>query len=876
MKPRPLLGAVFLLSAAGLGYEVALTRILSIAEWHNFAYMIISVALLGFAASGTAIALLGDRLRAREPALFRGGALLLVVALPGSHALAQAIPFETFELLVRPVQFAWLLLLYGVLAVPFFIISWCIVLAFLLERHRVGRVYFANLLGSGLGAAGVIGLLFVAPPARLPLLLTLPVIAAYLLALRGTGARGPAMPRPSAARWLGAGVVAVLLTAWIGAPDIRISPYKGLSYAMDLPDARVLATTESPLSVLTAVSSALIRETPGQISGYPMAELGELPEQVGLYFDADAVSPVHRFDGSLEPFAFLDYVTPALPYQVLDGPETLVVGAGGGTEVLNALYHGASHVTAVEVDSKVFPLIEGPLGEFSGGLYARPDVTPVVAEARRWLEAHPDERFDLIQISLLDSFTAAAAGVRALSESYLYTLEAVELYAARLSPGGVLAITRWLRTPPRDAIKMFATLVEAAERAGIREPARHLAFVRSWNTATMLLSRSPLSGEQVEAIRSWAGGRGFDLSWLPGLEESEVNRFTLLDEPVYWEAARRVLAGDQVRERFYDLYAFHVRPATDDRPYFFRFFRWASLPRLTDALGGRWTSVVEWGYLVLMATALQAIAAALLLVLAPLFAVSRWTRRRRGTGEPGPDGGAGSPRTGNIALYFGALGLAYLFLEIAFIQKLMLFLSHPVYAIAVVLLAFLVFSGFGSAFADKRMGRVRDGTLGEGASGAVTRPGSLVGLAVVLIAALVGLYLIVLPPLFSAWSGWAGPARVAVSLALLAPIAFLMGIPFPTGLQIVASQRRPLVPWAWAVNGAASVVAPPLATLSAVHWGFTTVVGLAVAFYAAAYAVMTRGLGVSPTARPLPPSGASSPRAWPGDRPSRPPPPPPA
>ncbi len=850
MKPRPLLGAVFLLSAAGLGYEVALTRILSIAEWHHFAYMIISVALLGFAASGTAIALLGDRVRGREPTLFRAATLLLVIALPGSHALAQAIPFETFELLVRRVQFAWLLLLYGVLAVPFFIISSCILFAFLLERDRVGRVYFANLLGSGLGAAGVIGLLFVAPPGRLPLLLTVLVIAAFLLALAPGAAAGRRVPGGTTARWLAAGLASVLLTAWIGAPTIRVSPYKGLSYAMDLPDAGVLATAHSPLSTLTVVGSSLIRETPGQISGYPMAELGELPEQVGLYFDADAVSPVHRFDGSLEPFAFLDYVTPALPYQLLDRPGTLVIGSGGGTEVLNALYHGASGVTALEVDPNVLPLIEGPLGAHSGGLFARPDVTPVVAEARGWLEAHPDARFDLIQISLLDSFTASAAGVRALSESYLYTRQAVELYLDRLSPGGALAITRWLRTPPRDAIKMFATLVEAAEQKGIRAPARHLAFVRSWNTATLLLTRSPLTGEQVEAIRRWVGARGFDLSWLPGLEESEVNRFMVLEQPVYWEAARRVLADEGSRERFYDRYAFHVRPATDDRPYFFRFFKWASLPRLTDALGGRWTSVVEWGYVVLIATALQALAAALLLVLVPLLAVSRWKRWRAAAEPPDTDEGSWPPATGSVVLYFGLLGLAYLFLEIAFIQKLMLFLSHPVYAIAVVLSAFLVFSGLGSALADRRMGgrgtRGGSGHAGGHAGGhasmAMWGAGRLVGFVVVLIAALVGLYVVLLPYLFSVWSGWGGTARVGLSLALLAPVAFLMGIPFPTGLQIVSDRRLPMVPWAWAVNGAASVIAPPLATLSAVHWGFTTVVGLAVAFYAGAYAVMRGGL----------------------------------
>ncbi len=840
MKTRPLLVSVFLLSAAGLGYEVALTRILSIAEWHHFAYMIISVALLGFAASGTVIALLGRHLRGREATVYRGAALLLAVALPGSHALVQVIPFETFELLVRKTQFVWLLTLYGVLAVPFFLIACCVLVAFMLESDRVGRVYFANMLGSGVGAAAVTGLLFVVSPDRLPLLLALVVLAAGSVALPiRTGGLG---------RWVGGLAVALAIVLWIGAPAIRISQYKGLSYALDLPDARVVATAGSPLAALTAVSSPLIRETPGQISGYPMAELGELPEQIGLYFDGDGVSSVHRFEGSLEPFAFLDYVTPALPYQVVAEPHTAVVGAGGGTEVLNALVHGAAHVTALEVDPAVFRLIGGPLGEFAGGLYERPDVTPVAAEARGWLRAQGDVPFDLIQISLLDSFNASAAGVRALSESYLYTLEAVELYLDRLTENGVLAVTRWLRAPPRDAIKMFATLAEAAERAGIPDPGRHMAFVRSWNTGTVLLSRSPLSAAQVAGIRAWAGARGFDLCWLPGLEASEVNRFTVLDQPVYWEAARRIVASDRAeRDRFYAEYPFHVRPATDDRPYFFRFFKWGALGRLTDAYGGRWTDATEWGYLVLLATLAQGLAAGLLVVLAPLLFVFARRRRRGGGGggqesAPAEDRGELRASTGRVVLYFAALGLAYLFLEIAFIQKLMLFLVHPVYAVAVVLSAFLVFSGLGSALAD----RLLAGRLGSAGAGpehkrgphGLAAPGRLVGAAVVLIAALAAVYLALLPSLFAAGSGWPDAARIGAGLAVLAPLAFAMGIPFPTGLQVVSARRPELVPWAWGVNGAASVVAPPLATVAAVHAGFTTVVAVSVGLYALAWAVV--------------------------------------
>lgn len=829
-----LLTAVAMIGGVGLAYEVTLTRIFSIAQWHHFAYMVISVALLGFAVSGTTLGLLRRRIRGRELRLLRLSAFLLALALPGCTALSQTIPFETFQLVVRPVQLWYLLLLYLVLAVPFFLVSSCIVLGFMLAPERVGRVYFANMVGSGVGAAAAVGLLFLLPPARIPYALAIPVALALLVASVGRARPERARHRNGLRRAVAAAALAAvpaIFAVFPGLPirpaglpgagtagsGIRISEYKGLAYAMDLPDARVVAEAMSPLSVVTAVGSPLLRETPGQISGYPMGELGPLPEQRGIYFDADAVSPVHRYDGAPGSFAFLDFVTSALPYQILEEPRTLVIGAGGGTEVWNAIVHGAIHVTAVEIDPGVLRLVRGPLREFSGGVYERPDVIPVHADGRGYLASlSTAESFDLIQIALLDSFNASAAGVRALSESYLYTIEAVELYLRRLSPGGVLAVTRWLEVPPRDAIKMFATLVEAAERAGIAEPGRHIAFIRSWNTGTLLLSRSPLSATQISAIRRFAGDRGLDLAWLPGLGLAEVNRYTVLDEPLYWQAASRILSAD--REAFYRDYLFHVRPATDDRPHFSRFFRWSSLPALRVAMGGRWLDLVEWGYLALVATLLQAVVLSLVLVMGPLALATWWRSRLRTPEEEGP---ARSPVV-RVVLYFGALGLAYMFLEIAFIQKLMLFLAYPVYAVAVVLSSFLVFSGLGSAYADRRP----------------APPGRLVATAVVLIAGFAGLYLLLLPGLFAAWSGWPDIGRIAASLALLSPIAFLMGIPFPSALQLVSDRYGSLVPWAWAVNGAASIVGAVLATLLAVHLGFTAVVGLAVGLYAGAALVL--------------------------------------
>lgn len=795
--------AILLIGALGISYEIALMRVLSIAQWHHFAYMVISVAMLGFAASGTAIALLRNRIAGMERRLLAAGALALSVSLTTCFALSQRLPFETFRLTSEPAQLRYLFILYLILAVPFFLVSWCIALGFLIEPRRVGRLYFFNMLGSGLGAAAVVGLLFWIRPAAVPLVLTAPAAVAFSLVAIGLG-------RP----WqLGLLLPAALLLA-AGRPQIRLSEYKGLAYALQLPDARVVARSQSPLSELTAVASSAIRETPGQLSGYPMHELGELPEQVGLYFDGGSVSAVSRFEGSLEPFAFLDYVTGALPYHLTEGPEVVVVGAGGGIEVLSALYHGARHVTAVEVDPGVPSLMRGELRRHSGGLYDRGDVTLVLAEGRGYLEGRADGSFDLIQFALLDSFSAASAGVHALAESYLYTTEAIQLYFRKLSPRGVLSITRWLKTPPRDAVKLFATMVEAAEREGITEPGLHLAFVRSWNTGTIVLSRAPLTGGQLRAVREFAAARGLDVSYLPGIGRTDVNRFTVLDQPVYYEAATALLSDR--REIFYRDYAFHVRPASDDRPHFFRFFRWRSVGRFIEGTRHGWFSFVEWGYVALVATVVQAAAAGLLLVLLPLLLFAR---------------SAGAGR-GAAAVYFAALGFAYMFLEIAYIQRFMLFLAYPVYAVAVVLTAFLLFSGLGAYAADRRLAAA--GSEGD-------EPLRLVRLAVPLIAAIGLAYLLVIPAVFQAAASWPDPGRVAISLLLLSPLAFLMGIPFPAGLQLVSDRRARLVPWAWGLNGAASVLGAALATLLAVHLGFRAVVLLAFGCYAAA-AVAVRSI----------------------------------
>ena len=800
MNSRALYPAIMLLSAMGIAYQIALTRVFSIGQWHHFAYMIISIAMLGLGASGTVWSLARERIRGREAAVLRVCAFLGAVSFAVCYALSQQVPFETYQITTQPSQVWYLLLLYLILSIPFFLEASCVALGFFIASRNIGRLYFYNMFGAGLGALGVIGLLFIQPPAMIPYWLTAGGAVAYLILCAGPWRQFVMRAIPLAV------VLAIVFAA--GVTPVRMSEYKELSYTLDFPDATIEAEAYSPLSQVTAVSSELIRETPGQISNYPMGELGALPEQIGLFFDGGAVSPVNRFDGDLDRFQWLDYVTGALPYRLVENPSVLVLGAGGGMDVLQGLSLGAEHVTAVEVDPGVFRLMGEEFREFSGGLYERPDVDAVLAEGRGYLQANPDAEFDLIQVPLFGSFSTAAAGVYSLNESFVYTVEAVSLYMDRLSEDGVLALTCWLKTPPRDAIKLFATAAEALEYRGVENPEDHLAFIRSWNNATIVAAREPMDEADVAALRTFAEERFLDLDYYPGMDPGDATQFTQLDEPYYVEAAQAILS--EGREDYYREYLFHVRPATDDQPYFFRFLKLSAMPQILEDLGAQWVNFVEWGYVVLVATIGQGILAGAVLILLPLIALAR---------RPGVKGA----RRWTL-LYFACLGLSFMFLEIGFIQTFMLFLAYPVYAMAVVLTAFLVFSGLGSLTA---------GSLPWPAPRIVAV--SVAGIAVFAVA-----YLFLLPVLYTVGAGWSDPVKIAASIALLAPLSFCMGMPFPAGMQLVSDRADNLVPWAWGINGCLSVTGATLAAFTAVHLGFQMVVLIAVGIYIAAALVIVR------------------------------------
>lgn len=786
--------AIALLSAAALALEVLLVRAFSIMLWHHFAAMVISMALLGYGLSGTVLSLTADQLKPVARSAFAAGAIGFAAAVLITLSLVRHLPLNVLELVWDPRQSLYLALLYLLLSLPFLFAATAIGLALIAFEGRIGLVYRSDLLGAAAGALGILAALFLLPIAGC---LKLVATVAMLAALSTMGTLRAAIVAP-----LALALVALWPSAWL---TPQPSAYKELSQTLHIPGTRIIAKRSSPLGELAVVESAQVpfRYAPG----LSLQTSVEPPEQLAVFIDGGGMTAITRFDGRLEPLAYLDQQTSALPFALRPGSHVLILGAGGGSDILLALRAGAAGIDAVELDPALVGLVTGPFASFAGNLFSYPGVRVHIAEARHFAAVSRDH-YDIIQISLLDAFAATTGGLHALAESNIYTVDAFATYLDRLAPGGLLAITRWLQTPPRDSLRVFATVIKALEERGIADPAGSLVLINGWRTATVLVKNGPLTAAEIETVRRFAGERGFDIAYVPGGTVEEANRFNSFDRPYLFEATRALLGPD--RDRFIAGYRFDIAPTTDDRPYFFRFLKLETLLDLIALPRQSGINLLEWGYPLLLITLAQAAVASVILILAPLV----FLRRERA---------ASSARSRIfVAIYFGSLGLAFLFIEVAFIQRLQVFLGHPLYAVASTLSGFLVFAGLGSGFSQRWLAAPVRGVV----------------LAVVAIALASVIAVIAIQWILPLLAGTGLGLRFAAALTLIAPLAFAMGMPFPLGLALTQRIAKPLAPWAWGVNGCASVLSPLLATLLAIHSGFTTVLVAAIALYALAAACL--------------------------------------
>ena len=795
---RGVYGGLFVLMLATIAYEILLTRIFSVTMWYHFAFVAISVAMFGLTVGALAV-----YLRPQWFPVSRTAEQLAASAL----GFALAVVVSLLVYLRWPVTFAltpWGLLttslFYVVVACPFALGGVAVCLALTRFPRQVAGLYAADLLGAALGCFLVVPVLEVTDaPTAVVLMAAIAAGAAVAFAPRGTRLRTAGLVTAAVL-----GVIAVGHTILVH----RDSTLLRLAWVKGYLEARPLYEKWNSFSRIT-VSGDVTRPGAPRGWGFSATMPPTQVRQLALLIDAGAGTFLTAFDGRRDTLEHLKYDITNLPHYLRSDARVAVIGAGGGRDVLSALAFDQRSVVAVEVNRDILRVVNGRFGDFTGRLDREPRVQFVNDEGRSFL-ARQREPFDLLQISLIDTWAATAAGAFVLTENSLYTVEAWRMFLERLTPRGILAISRYyLDDRPDEIYRLTALAQTALEAHGVPDARPHVMIVRQMpehppgplgrvGMATVMVARSPFTAADVDVVEDVARRLQFDLVLTPRFAADDV--FARL---AHGRERAAVLAG----------FPANITPPTDDSPFFFqtlRFrdaFRGARSRLELENINMRAVSVL--GALLVAVAGLTA-----LCVLAPLLLTAR-TAPLRGRAP--------------LFVFFGGIGLGFMLVEISQMQRLIVFLGHPTYGLSVVLFALLVSSGLGSLAA----GRVR----GPGRGAVLLLP--------VALAAFGAFTPGVVPAFEAAGTG----VRIGVATAMLFPIGLVMGLAFPLGMRLAARGSPALTPWLWGINGATSVLASVLAVAIALAAGISASFWTGVGCYvlaAAAFLLAARRSGPEP------------------------------
>lgn len=790
--------ALALIAAASVLYQLLVTRLLSVTLWYHFAFAAISMAMLGLTAGGTIVSLYPRRFGSPEDRSLAnpfghsvtlaciGAALSTVVAVAwhlGVPIVHQQITLDGF---------ANILITFILLALPL-LFSGIAVCAFLAHTEQfTGRLYASDLVGAGLGCLAFCWLLSVVDgPSAALFISALFLIAATFVARRGLG--------------LIVGVFAVVvILAGIGNTNrshygdawLRIRAVKeGMKEGTVLHEkwnafSRVAVSPDNPL-----VAS-------GKPFGWGMSRAlkwSDVIEQYWLTIDGSAGTPLTRFDGNLEPLEYLKHDVTNVAHYLRPQSDVLVIGPGGGRDILSALIFNQRSVTGIELNETIVDAVTNVFGSFTGHLASYPRVKLVTDEARSWLTRtaiHPG----IIQVSLIDTAAASAAGAYVLTEHSVYTVEAWKLFLSRLQPGGILSVSRWhMSKTPFEVYRLVSLARGALEALGAEGAKDNVILVSnrsstddddSTRIATILVSNRPFSAQDVETIRSVSASDEFELLYAP---------HTAITGTI--EEILTTPDSEAMHERM----AVDISPPTDNRPFFFFLLRFRDILN-PHYLNSSALSANEKAVTMLFATLFCSALLLYMLVILP-------TRRQLIGNYPTV-----------LFLYFSAIGTAYMLIEIALIQRLTLFLGHPTYSLMAVLFGLLIATGLGSLLS----GRILPLSM--------LRSIGLCGFVLVTLA-IIG---VALPALIDLWGGSSTPVRIVVALGISMSAGLVMGTLFPLGMEMARVSYPSARAFLWAVNGAFSVFGSVGAILVSLRWGISTTFWLGVVIYFIAGASMMR------------------------------------
>ncbi|HZN93151.1 MAG TPA: hypothetical protein VFB81_10630 [Myxococcales bacterium] len=772
MSIRALSLGVALTSAASLALSLLFTRIFSVTMYYHFAFFLVSLALLGIAVSGVAVYLLPRAFTPERSGWLAGlfavligplAALGLYVAV--NNPMSVDLQAQNVERLVK---------LYAATALPFLASGLAITLALTRAQQHIGRVYAFDLVGAALGCLLIIPLIaWVGGPAAI-------LVAGAVAALGGALLALPTRAVSAA----GLVVFAALMAVGLG-PAREGGLFRIVQGSKFLNESAVEFERWNAFSRITVSS-------------------GEA-DYKWIHIDADAATRIYSGEiarqGYEAPRRFSESRLAALVYSLRKEGPALIVGPGGGPDVVSALRAGVPRIVGVEINPLIAETVmREKYAGWNGDLYRNPRIQVMVDDGRSYVR-RTGERFSSIQATLVDTWAASAAGAFTLSENNLYTADAFVDYLGKLAPDGVLSMTRWYGAPPIELVRLLGLGREALGRRGV-PTAGHKAhfFVAADNRmATMLLKVSAFTPEDVAVLSRAASESGLRILYSPsgGVAQGDQALAQYFD----WEPST-----------FYERVPFDITPTTDNRPFFFYTVKAADFTRLLGRMAHLERN--NLGLVILQILLLISVGLTLALVVLPL-----WMFRREAlSAQRGPKL--------RVLGYFLALGLGYILVELGLMQRFILFLGHPIYALAVVLATLLASSGLGSALSPRLEARF-------GLHGGVRR-------AVAALCAVLVLYALGLGPLFNALLGLPVGARMAVAALLVAGLGVWMGTLLPMGVKVARSLDPELVPWAWGLNGATSVVGSILAVVLSMHFGFNVTLMTGLLAYLAGTILLSR------------------------------------
>jgi hypothetical protein len=779
--------ALGLVTAATLMLQIIETRIISVTSWYHLAFFIISLAMFGLTAGAVFVYLRKERFRP-ERLSYDLAVATLAFAISTDLALLVQLTLVTGASLSLTSLVAWTELAIC-LAFPFFFSGIVVSLALTRSPYSIGKVYGTDLIGAAMGCTGALVILNVTSGTSAVLWVGAIIgVAAFGFASSGLGNHYES-PAPGAKLFHHRRSIVALCLLFAIANTLTIYGVRPTIIKDQL---------EAPNDLAYDRWNSFSRITVGHSYTGPPATLGPSPhsppstiEQRWLTIDGNAGTSIYRFDGNLASLEFLRHDVSNLAYAIPNLKTGAVIGVGGGRDILSQRLFGMRDVTGVEINPIIIDLLNHRFSDYTA-IATLDGVKFEVDEARSWF-ARTSRFFDIIQMSLIDTWAATGAGAFALTENGLYTVEAWQLFLGRLTPNGLFTVSRWYASGEVNETGRLVSLGVATLLAnGAAEPRRHLFLAAAGNVATLIVSKSPLSPAALAALKDAANANEFFVLLSPDMVAPSA-----VLESIASAADRSTL--DRATTGFY----LDLTPPTDARPFFFnqlgflRLFDANVFSHIGDTgvVAGNLVATLTLGMLILISVVL--VGATIIVPLQSTVREAGWQLAAGGT------------------VYFGLIGIGFMMVEIALLQRMSVFLGHPTYALSVVLFSLILSTGFGSMASE----RVR-----------LAGTGALIFWSVASASYLFALPFW-LPSLLVELEGAGLFVRAGICVLVLAPAGCLMGFGFPTGMRLVSAINVGPTPWFWGINGAAGVLGAGVAVVTSIAFSIDTTLRIGAVCY---------------------------------------------